>query len=220
LLANTSYVFANKNSYTIVVNTTDAGRLTLNKSLTIRILEEPVFRAVVNLPRNNQISAGGKNVEISKGYSANLSISGSNLVRYEWSPSTGLSATNIANPIAKPTQTTNYTVRVTNAQGISTQINITVTVLDDYNITPNNILSPNGDGVNDFWVIENLESYPNNQVTIYDKAGRVIYNVKNYQNNWNGQLNGAVLHEGAYYYIINLGSGTRPKTGYITLFSN
>lgn len=220
LLANTSYIFAKKNSYSIVVNTTDAGGLTLNKSLTIRILEEPVFRAVVNLPRNNQISADGKNVVISKGYSANLSISGSNLVRYEWSPSTGLSATNIANPIAKPNQTTNYTVMVTNAQGISTKINITVTVLDDYNITPNNILSPDGDGVNDFWIIENLESYPNNEVKIFDKSGRVIFNVRNYQNNWNGQLNGSVLHEGAYYYIINLGSGTRPKVGYITLFSN
>jgi gliding motility-associated-like protein len=92
--------------------------------------------------------------------------------------------------------------------------------LEDYNITPNNVVSPDGDGVNDFWTIENLSSYPNNEVKIFDKAGRIIFNEKNYQNTWNGQLNGTTLHEGTFYYVINLGPGTRPKVGYITLFSN
>ncbi len=214
------YTHATKNIYDIVVKSTDAGGLTVNKAIRITILQSPVLFGSANLPQNKQSSATGQNVTISKGYSANLNLSGSNIVKYAWSPSTGLSATNISNPIANPTQTTTYTVRVTNAQGVSTDVYITVIVLDDYNITPNNVLSPDGDGVNDFWTIENLNTYPNNEVKIFDKAGRVIYSVRNYQNNWNGQLNGETLHEGAYYYVINLGPGIRPKIGYITLFSN
>jgi gliding motility-associated-like protein len=220
LLANVVYTHATKNTYDIVVKSTDAGGLSVNKTIRITILQSPILLGSANLPRNNQSSAVGQNVTISKGYSANLNLSGSNIVKYAWSPSTGLSATNISNPIANPTQTTTYTVRVTNAQGVSTDVYITVTVLEDYNVTPNNVLSPDGDGVNDFWTIENLSAYPNNEVKIFDKAGRIIYQVKNYQNDWNGHLNGEVLHEGAYYYIINLGPGTRPKVGYITLFSN
>ncbi|WP_291400483.1 gliding motility-associated C-terminal domain-containing protein, partial [Daejeonella sp.] len=220
LQANVVYTHATKNIYDIVVKSTDAGGLTVNKAIRITILQSPVLFGSANLPQNKQSSATGQNVTISKGYSANLNLSGSNIVKYAWSPSTGLSATNISNPIANPTQTTTYTVRVTNAQGVSTDVYITVIVLDDYNITPNNVLSPDGDGVNDFWTIENLNTYPNNEVKIFDKAGRVIYSVRNYQNNWNGQLNGETLHEGAYYYVINLGPGIRPKIGYITLFSN
>ena len=220
LIANIVYDYATKNTYDIVVRSTDAGGLTVNKAIKITILQQPNLFGTANLPLNNQSSAVGQNVTISRGYSANLNLSASNIVKYAWSPSTGLSATNISNPIAKPTQTTTYTVRVTNSDGVSTDVYITVTVLEDYNITPNNVLSPDGDGVNDFWTIENLSAYPNNEVKIFDKAGRVIFNVRNYQNNWNGQLNGYILHEGAYYYVINLGPGIRPKVGYITLFSN
>jgi gliding motility-associated-like protein len=192
----------------------------VNKAIRITILESPEVIGRANLAQNKHSSVVGEGITISKGYSANLVLSASNIVKYAWSPATGLSSTNISNPIANPTQTTTYTVRVTNAQGISTDVFVTVTVLEDYNITPNNVLSPDGDGVNDFWTIENLSSYPTNEVKIFDKAGRIIFNEKNYQNTWNGQLNGTTLHEGTYYYVINLGPGTRPKTGYITLFSN
>jgi gliding motility-associated-like protein len=220
LLANAVYVHGTKNSYDIVIKTTDAGGLSVNKSIRITILESPEVIGRANLPQNKQSSVVGEGITISKGYSANLVLSASNIVKYTWSPATGLSSTNISNPIASPTQTTTYTVRVTNTQGISTDVFVTVTVLEDYNITPNNVLSPDGDGVNDFWTIENLSAYPNNEVKIFDKAGRIIFNEKNYQNTWNGQLNGTTLHEGTFYYVINLGPGARPKVGYITLFSN
>jgi gliding motility-associated-like protein len=220
VLADLVYDYGTKNIYNIIVKSTDAGGLSINKTLTITILQTPSLSGIANLPRNSKSSETGQNIVISKGFSANLNISSSNIVKYEWSPSAGLSATNISNPIAKPTQTTKYTVRVTNAQGISTEMYITVTVLEDYNIIPSNVISPDGDGVNDFWTVENLSTYPNNEVKIFDKSGRMIFNIKNYQNTWNGQLNGDILHEGAYYYIINLGTGLPRKVGYITLFSN
>jgi gliding motility-associated-like protein len=220
LKANAVFVYGTKSNYTIILRTTDAGGLSFDKTVNISIAEAPKLFGIANQPGNKKSAASGGNVTISKGYSVNLNLSGSNIVSYNWSPSTGLNSTNISNPTANPTKTTTYTVTVTNAQGISTTLYITVTVIEDFNITPNNVISPNGDGVNDVWVIENLSTYPNNEVKIFDKAGRVIYNIKNYQNNWNGQLNGELLHDGAYYYIINLGAGSRAKVGYITLFSN
>ena len=220
LKANDVFVYGTKSNYTIILRTTDAGGLSFDKTVNISIAEAPKLFGIANQPGNKKSAASGGNVTISKGYSVNLNLSGSNIVSYNWSPSTGLNSTNISNPTANPTKTTTYTVTVTNAQGISTTLYITVTVIEDYNITPNNVISPNGDGVNDVWVIENLSAYPNNEVKLFDKAGRVIFNVKNYQNNWNGQLNGQLLHDGAYYYVISLGAGSRAKVGYITLFSN
>jgi gliding motility-associated-like protein len=84
-------------------------------------------------------------------------------------------------------------------------------------VTPTNIITPNGDGINDYWVIENLDSYPDNEVQIFDKAGRILYQVKNYQNNWDGTINSNLLAEGTYYYVISFGSGKKIKKGYITI---
>ncbi|MDB4925781.1 gliding motility-associated C-terminal domain-containing protein, partial [Mucilaginibacter sp.] len=82
-------------------------------------------------------------------------------------------------------------------------------------IIPTNFLSPNGDGKNDGWVIKDIQLYPGNTVTIFDKAGRVIYTKHNYNNDWNGTMNGSPLVQGTYYYVIQLGP-TRLK-GYVTI---
>lgn len=70
-------------------------------------------------------SAGG-DVAVCNGTSTNLSASGGNT--YTWSPATGLSATNISNPVATPASTTNYTVSVTDLNGCQASDVMTVTV--------------------------------------------------------------------------------------------
>jgi gliding motility-associated-like protein len=189
--------FKTKNSYSIRLRTTDAGGLSFEKSF--------------------EITAASNDVTISKGYSSNLDVTGKDLVSYSWSPAIGLSATNIANPIASPSETTRYAVTVTNNLGLSTVVYVTVNVIEDYNITPTNVLTPNGDGVNDTWVIGNLNTYPDNTVQLFDKAGRMIYQVKGYQNDWDGMLNGNLLHEGAYYYVIRIGNKGFIKKGFINI---
>jgi gliding motility-associated-like protein len=84
-------------------------------------------------------------------------------------------------------------------------------------IKPNNILSPNGDGKNDIWVVKDIQSYPNNTVTIYDRAGRVIYTKHTYTNDWSGTFQGSPLAEGTYYYVIDLGTGDDPIKGFVTI---
>jgi len=80
----------------------------------------------VNVNTLPTISAG-PDQSICLGNSATLSASGG--VTYTWSPAAGLSATNIADPLATPTQTTTYTVTATDANGCSGTDDVTITVL-------------------------------------------------------------------------------------------
>ncbi|MBW7867971.1 MAG: gliding motility-associated C-terminal domain-containing protein [Brumimicrobium sp.] len=71
--------------------------------------------------------------------------------------------------------------------------------------------SPNGDGINDYFVIENIEAYPNTKVWIYDRWGAEVYHSDNYKNDWNGvsfaklTLGKEQLPEGTYYYYVEIG---------------
>ncbi|WP_316825416.1 gliding motility-associated C-terminal domain-containing protein [Pedobacter miscanthi] len=81
-----------------------------------------------------------------------------------------------------------------------------------------NAFSPNGDGINDNWIISDIESYPSHHLTITDRAGKVVYSVKNYKNEWNGMWNGNYVREGTYYYSIVFENGELPaKKGFITI---
>jgi gliding motility-associated-like protein len=86
-------------------------------------------------------------------------------------------------------------------------------------IEANNILSPNGDGINDIWVVKDIAFYPNNTVTVYDREGKVVFTKKGYANDWDGTYRGSVLSEGTYYYSVDLGNGTIKK-GFITVVSH
>ena len=52
---------------------------------------------------------------------------------------------------------------------------------------------------------------------IFDKAGRIIYVKSGYLNEWDGTLNGEPLQEGTYYYIVDLGNGSKLYKGFITV---
>ncbi|MBS1533168.1 MAG: gliding motility-associated C-terminal domain-containing protein, partial [Bacteroidetes bacterium] len=84
-------------------------------------------------------------------------------------------------------------------------------------ITATNILTPNGDGKNDTWVVKDIDLYPNNTVSVYDRAGRLVYSKHGYQNDWDGTLNGSPLTQGTYYYTIDLGVTTGVIKGFITI---
>ncbi|MEO8147629.1 MAG: gliding motility-associated C-terminal domain-containing protein, partial [Bacteroidia bacterium] len=78
--------------------------------------------------------------------------------------------------------------------------------------------TPNGDGKNDFFVIHNIEDYPQNSLEIYNRWGVKIYSTNNYKNDWNGEGKGGdTLPEGTYFYILNLKSISKTYKGYIDL---
>ena len=78
-----------------------------------------------------------------------------------------------------------------------------------------NAFSPNGDGINDLWVIKNLELYPDNTLVVVNRWGNEVYRMNSYQNNWDGSH----LSEGTYFYILKVNMCGVPEAynGYITI---
>lgn len=74
-----------------------------------------------------------------------------------------------------------------------------------------NVLTPNNDGVNDVWKLDFLQDYPDHLITIYDYAGKVVYQTRHYRNDWDGKVN-EVLTYGVYTCVINLGNKKTLKT--------
>ena len=217
--ASQVYSFSTKNSYSIRVRTTDKGGLSFEKVYTVSISQLPTLTGTGNEFGTQFQAIASTTPKISKGYTSKLNVSGIDMASYNWSPSASLSSTNTYNPIAKPSQTQSYSVRVTNVYGSSTTLSITVEVMEDWNIVGHNILTPNGDGQNDKWVVDNLSSYPNNQVMILDRSSRAVYRKTGYGNDWDGYFNGSPLPADTYYYILTLDSSGKKvsKKGFITI---
>ncbi|WP_405223940.1 Ig-like domain-containing protein [Dokdonia sp. Asnod1-B02] len=85
-----------------------------------------------------------------------------------------------------------------------------------------NEFSPNGDGFNDTFTIRCIESYPENNLKIYNRAGNMVYEMDGYANVWRGTStsNGTVnendgLPSSTYYYILDLNDGSEPLTGWV-----
>ena len=83
--------------------------------------------------------------------------------------------------------------------------------------------SPNDDNVNDIFVIQGLEEYPNNSLSIFNRWGSIIYQAVPYNNDWDGSategtvLMGSKVTTGTYFYILDLGEGSEPLRGSIEI---
>jgi gliding motility-associated-like protein len=177
------------------------------------------FALTINpLPVLSIVSSAG--LEISKGITTSLTASGG--TSYVWADAAGIiSGQNTAVLTIRPSRTASYTVTALNATGCSSTQLITITVLDDYRtIDATNILTPNGDGVNDKFIIRNIDMYPDNVVKIFDRAGRLLYTKQGYDNSWDGTISGNPLSEGTYFYVLDFGDGRSKFKGFITLVRN
>ncbi|MCK6650509.1 MAG: gliding motility-associated C-terminal domain-containing protein, partial [Bacteroidia bacterium] len=88
----------------------------------------------------------------------------------------------------------------------------------DYNVTVANMMTPNGDGYNDRWIIQNLENYPNTQVMVVNREGQLMFESSDYDNNWDGTNTfGKPLNDGTYYYVIKFDGSDKIYKGSITI---
>lgn len=121
---------------------------------------------------------------------------------YEWS--TG----DIGNSLTVFSGAGTISLFVTDWNGCSATDEITIFTCD---INPvieiPGIISPNGDGLNDTWIIPNIELYPNAYIQVFDMYGRRIFMADgDYIKTWDGTYNGTQLPVGRYFYIIDFKS--------------
>ena len=89
----------------------------------------------------------------------------------------------------------------------------------------NYFLSPNGDGINDFWIIDGLEESPNNSVRVFNRYGQKVFEKINYTNEFRGIANtgtlitnqGTGLPEGVYFYLVTLNDLELEYSGFLFL---
>ena len=98
------------------------------------------------------------------------------------------------------------------------------TVVETLGLDIMTVFTPNGDGVNETWEVLGLQNFPNNTVKIYNRWGNLVYEKEYYTGDWDGTSNGRIVIDesgklpvGTYYYIIDLGDGHKPFTGYLYL---
>jgi len=88
---------------------------------------------------------------------------------------------------------------------------ILIQVIEPLNI-PNGI-SPNGDGSNDRWIIENIDLFPEHTIRVFNQWGNLVFEASNYQNDWQGDN----LPDATYFYVITLGSNVPDAKGYLVI---
>ncbi|RIV18671.1 gliding motility-associated C-terminal domain-containing protein [Fibrisoma montanum] len=149
----------------------------------------------LNVPGGYSILAGGK---------VTLAVSASNSqVRVQWSPPDGLNDTELLQPEASPQQSQTYTIRVTDPAGCTATASVPVRVFGQVSIPT--AFTPNGDGLNDTWDLPGIGTYPDCEVTIYNRWGSVIFQSVGYAQPWDGRFRGVPVEAGAYAYQIRLG---------------
>ena len=83
------------------------------------------------------------------------------------------------------------------------------------------VITPNGDGLNDSWIIEGLEETASSgySLYIYDRWERLVFSTDNYQNDWSALRNGKRLPDGTFYYVLDFQDDQQSdRTGAITVF--
>jgi gliding motility-associated-like protein len=153
--------------------------------------------------RGNLFADAGENVKMVDGQRIILggSPSAPENAIILWTPSTGLSASNVQNPVSSVTKTTVYRLIVGDVESCFVTDSVVVTINDKIEI--NDGFSPNGDGVNDVWEIAVLKDFPDAKVTIFNRWGQTIYETDPYIP-WDGTFEGQPTSIGTYYYIIDL----------------
>ncbi len=141
---------------------------------------------------------------------------------YNWSPAASLDNPMVNNPIASPEVSTTYSVVVTSVQGCEEERTVTVNVIPPSGteaLSIPNVFSPNNDGFNDFWEIAGVSFANPIEVTVFDRWGAKVFYSAEYQEPWDGTLDGRNLPVGTYFYVIQPKGNeeTKPITGHVSI---
>ncbi len=168
------------------------------KSINVTAFNYPV----IGLTPNATINVGNS-------YQINSTVT-TNVVSLNWTPSNTLSCSNCLTPLATPTKTTKYVLTAVNDGGCATIDSIRVQVIcDGTNFFVPNTFSPNGDGVNDHFVVNGVGLNVIPSITIYNRWGQIVFQKSNFAPNvpsegWDGTFNGKPAPPDVYIYTIQI----------------
>ncbi|MFM7016870.1 MAG: gliding motility-associated C-terminal domain-containing protein [Bacteroidota bacterium] len=81
-----------------------------------------------------------------------------------------------------------------------------------------NAFTPNNDGYNDYFEVKGIQDFLDNEITIFNRWGVVVYHKENYSNTWDGRDNsGNTLSDGTYFAVLKLNSLNKFYKTYIDL---
>jgi len=130
------------------------------------------------------------------------SVGGTN-VAYMWTPANSLQAAATLTPVASPAASQQYTLHAVSNIGCGIATDTMFVKVYQQLYIPN-AFTPNGDGINDKWVIETLAAYPGAEVKVYNRYGQMVFNNYGKDIAWDGKFKGVQLISGAYVYVIDL----------------
>ena len=116
------------------------------------------------------------------------------------------------------TVTTPQTVSLTVTDANGCQASLQIHVIEQCpEVEIPNAFTPNGDGINDTWVIDGVNTDPTVTVKVFNRYGTLIYKSNGYKTPWNGEYNGGKLPAGVYYYILKAKDGKQTFSGSVTI---
>jgi len=148
-----------------------------------------------------------------------------NTSKFSWTVEPGgdinsLSSTTVLNPLATPNQTTTYRLNAIpdkNTCGDEPPPTYATVIVADEIKMPNTF-TPNGDGINDKWVIGGINTYPNPSVQVYNRQGQLMFkSIGVGATPWDGTFKGKNVPAGSYYYIVDLNINGMKLSGSVTV---
>ncbi|MBX2931689.1 MAG: choice-of-anchor L domain-containing protein [Chitinophagaceae bacterium] len=140
---------------------------------------------------------------------------------YQWTPPTYLSNPNSFTTQATPTggiSDMTYYLKVTSVDGCVAYDTVKINI-QNVNFDVPNAFSPNGDGINDKWVVPLLVAFPTSRIQVFNRYGQIVFSGNGGSNfvHWDGTHNGKPVPVGVYYYVIDIGQGFPKKQGWVTI---
>ena len=117
----------------------------------------------------------------------------------------------------KISKTADYYIRRRLGTCVSEFTKMHIEVTHD-NLELGNVMTPNGDGLNDTWMVKGLPDFKGNNIKIYTREGQLVYeSLGNYVKPFDGRFRGKDLPAGVYFYVIDLRAECKPISGSVTL---
>lgn len=165
----------------------------------------------------NAVADAGADTKILNGQSTTLNgkVTGDN-VTYSWTPIDYLDDATKLNPVATPPSDITYRLNaISNSGCLSSTDEVFIKVYPKI-VIPNSF-TPNGDGVNDTWIIPVANAFPNAKVRIVNRTGNLLYQSNGIYKPWDGKFEGKDLPVGTYYYTIYFNEDFQMFSGWIFL---